>query len=152
MGPAGRGPEVIFEIDTDALVGRDPDFLRKYGEDVSTYYPAAGEILTDLANQWEAKLHKPPMAEPAWGERVIASTGSRLRRVWLHDMSNTWHYEGGPLGCVGGWLAHDAGCDGVQPPLVGVLTVPLIGVHCSGGSDVVACWSAMLIAAALPNR
>ena len=76
MGPAGRGPEVILEIDTDSTFfgnGEDPSSLRDYTSELANCgHEYGAQLLDHIADQWEAALPKPRMAEPAWGERVIA--------------------------------------------------------------------------------
>ena len=88
-----------IEIDTDDYsFPSTPEDLREYAATLRR--PGCGhmigaQMLSYLAAQWEAKLPKPRMAEPAWGEKVIAHT--RLpneRRVWLR-VGAYWRTENG---------------------------------------------------------
>ena len=90
-----------IEIDTDDYsFPSTPEDLREYAATLRR--PGCGhmigaQMLSYLAAQWEAKLPKPRMDEPAWGEKVIAH--NRLlpnRRVWLR-VSTLWRDEAGAL-------------------------------------------------------
>ena len=91
---------MILEIDTDDYsFPSTPEDLREY---VATLrgpghgHMIAAQLFSDLADQWEAKLPKPRMAEPAWGEKVIAKNHTLTeRRVWLHVSTNRWRTENG---------------------------------------------------------
>ena len=89
----GRGPEVKLEIDTDDYsFPSTPEDLREYAATLRR--PGCGhmvgaQLLSYLAAHWEARLPKPRMEEPAWGEKVIA--GSNVgRTVWLHSTYTSW--------------------------------------------------------------
>ena len=97
----GRGPEVKLEIEIDtddySFPGTPKD-LREYAAVLrgpGCGHMVAAQLLSDLADLAEARLPKPRMDEPAWGEKVIAK--NRLlnnRRVWLH-VSTLWRTENG---------------------------------------------------------
>ena len=82
---------MILEIDAYPLFGT-PEVLREYA--ATLYGPGhhgpglghiiAAQLLSDLADQWEARLPKPRMAEPAWGEKIIAeSPHLGIRQTWV---------------------------------------------------------------------
>ena len=95
----GRGPEVKLEIDTDNYWSAipNPTHMRMYAEQLADeQFTSASRLFSDLADLWEAKLPKPRMAEPAWGEKVIAQNHTlNERRVWLHVSTNRWRTENG---------------------------------------------------------
>ena len=93
----GRGPEVILEIDTDAFThfADRPGDLRLHAKALrDCSFAGNAGFLDHIADQWEAKLPKPRMAEPVSGEKVIAYT--RLifeRRIflrWTHGDGYQW--------------------------------------------------------------
>lgn len=61
---------MILDVETDPSK-QTPESLRKHA---ATMHKVA-TFFEGLADQWEAKLPKPRMDEPAWGEKVIASCG-----------------------------------------------------------------------------
>ena len=94
----GRGPEVKLEIDTDNYWSAipNPTHMRMYAEQLADeQFTSASRLFSDLADLWEAKLPKPRMAEPAWGEKVIAKNHTLVeRRVWLR-VGAYWRTENG---------------------------------------------------------
>ena len=95
-----------IEIDTDDYSFPDtPKDLREYAATLRNpgcKHTVAAQLFSDLTDQWEAKLPKPRMAEPAWGEKVIAR-GHKLhptREVWL---IRTNHECESRRGVVGTW-------------------------------------------------